>query len=298
VQAQQIPFPIVLKPIDSAGSDNVHICAGWPQVDAAFERILASRNSLLRPNTEVLVQEYLVNDELRLDASMAAPLQRGGVDVEYCVNTVSFAGTHHVTEIIKVYRTRVGDAPVHDYNELLCPVADAGAYAVLGGYIEKVLDALGIAYGPAHSELMVVGNEPVLLETAARLPGGIDLSAYTKALGSNQLMATVQSCIDPGAFLAQARQPRTPLRFHSSCVFLISDRQGTITGQPELGPWLALPSLHSLKLRDQGQLERTDALFNAPGQIFLLAQDPAALRRDRAALRAHEAQVYASLLKA
>jgi hypothetical protein len=297
-RAQDIPYPLVLKPVDSAGSDNVHICTHRGHVERAFRRILSSHNSLLQPNTEVLVQEYLINGELR-PADAAAPTREkeDNVDVEYCVNTVSFAGVHHVSEIIKVYRKRLGDAPVHDYNELMCPVAHAWAYDLLSCYVGQVLDALSIHYGPAHSELMVVDNQPVLLECGARLPGGVDLSAYTKALGTNQLMLTVQSCIDPPSFLAHAARVRTPLRCHSSCVFLISDREGEIGGQPDIGPWIALPSLHSLKLRDRGRLERTDALFNAPGQLFLLAEDKSALQRDRQRLREHEHKVYESLLR-
>jgi hypothetical protein len=294
-----VPYPLVLKPVDSAGSDNVHICHDAQSVEAAFRRILACRNALLQNNTEVLVQEYLRNNELKAPGSCApAERREDNVDVEYCINTVSHDGTHYVTEIIKVYRTRIDDAPVHDYNELLCPVAEAWAYQVFAEYIERVLNALGIRNGPAHSELMVVDTCPVLLECAARLPGGIDLSAYTKALGTNQLMLTVQACIDPPTFLRHAASPRTPLRSHSSCVFLISDREGEITGAPDIGAWRSIPTLHSLKLRERGRLERTDALFNAPGQLFLLADDKSQLRRDRQRVREHESVVYASLLSA
>ncbi len=292
-----VGYPVVLKPIDSAGSDNVHICENAAHVARAVDAVLGSRNALLQHNTVVLAQEYLRNSELRLEGSLARPEARPtSVDVEYCVNTVSCEGRHHVSEIIKVYRKRVADAPVHDYNELQCPVQDAWVYEVLGGYIGQVLDALGIRNGVAHSELMVVDNQPVLLETAARLPGGIDLSAYTRALGTNQLALWVESCLDPAAFAARLQQARTPLRCHSSCVFLISDREGPVSGQADLSAWLALPSFHSLKLRDSGRLERTNALFNAPGQVFLLSPDRGQIARDRAFLRETEAQVYAALL--
>lgn len=296
--SNNIEFPLVLKPVDSAGSDNVHICSDLQMAELAFQKILSSRNALLQPNTEVLVQEYLRNGELHASTAQTnAELQEKNIDVEYCVNTVSFGGTHHVSEIIKVYRKRVGDAPVHDYNELLCPVAHAWAYEVLSTYIGQVLDALGIQYGPAHSELMVVDNHPILLETAARLPGGIDLSAYTKALGTNQLALWVQSLLDPPSFLAHVQTSRTPLRYQSSCVFLISDREGEIVKAPNISTWAQLPCTHSVKLRDRGLLERTNALFNAPGQIFLLAKDKAAIQRDRNAVRQHEAKVYDSMLQ-
>lgn len=292
-----VAYPVVIKPIDSAGSDNVRICHDEAQVAQAVARVLASRNSLLQPNRVALAQEYLRNGELQPDAAPGtARGGAGGVDVEYCVNTVSCDGVHRISEIIKVYRRRIDGAPVHDYNELQCPVQDAGVYRVLGHYIGQVLDALGIRHGVAHSELMVVDNQPVLLETAARLPGGVDLSAYTKALGTNQVSLLVQSLLDPQGFRRDAAQPRDPLRCHSSCVFLISDRTGPIRGRPALDAWRRLHSFHSLSLRDSGQLERTDAMFNAPGHVFLLNEDRRQLARDRDAVRAAEAQVYQALL--
>lgn len=297
MQRTGIGFPVVIKPIDSAGSDNVRICHDAAQVEQAVARVLASRNSLLQPNRVALAQEYLRNGELRPDAAPGrAHAGADGVDVEYCVNTVSCNGLHRISEIIKVYRRRIDGAPVHDYNELQCPVQDAGVYRVLGEYVGRVLDALGIRHGVAHSELMVVDNAPVLLETAARLPGGVDLSAYTKALGTNQLALLVQSLLDPTGFRREAARPRDALHCHSSCVFLISDRQGAIQGRPELEPWRALESFHSLSLRDSGRLERTDALFNAPGHVFLLHTDRDRIARDRAAVRAAEPQVYQALL--
>ncbi len=74
--------------------------------------------------------------------------------------------------IIRVYRTRIGSAPVHDYNQLMCPIDNHDIYSRLSEYIFSVLDALGIRQGVGHSELMIVNDQPVLLETAARLPGG------------------------------------------------------------------------------------------------------------------------------
>jgi hypothetical protein len=296
-ESSGVGYPVVVKPIDSAGSDNVHICENAEHVSRAVAAVLGARNALLQPNNVVLAQEYLRNSELLPAGSQAQPgAPSMSVDVEYCVNTVSSEGQHYVSEIVKVYRKRVADAPVHDYNELQCPVQDAWIYEVLGGYTGQVLDALGIRNGVAHSELMVVDNQPVLLETAARLPGGIDLSAYTRTLGTNQLALWVESCLDPAAFEARSQRSRTPLRWHSSCVFLISDREGPVSRQADVSAWCALPSFHSLKLRDSGRLERTNALFNAPGQVFLLHKDKAQIARDRAFLRAAEAEVYASML--
>ncbi|KVM47452.1 hypothetical protein WJ58_28110 [Burkholderia ubonensis] len=294
---EELTYPIVLKPIDSSASDNVHICASDDEVARAFASIMSAPNSMLHQNVEVLVQEFLRNNEL-IDAGRTPHIgeHREDSDVEYCVNTVSYAGKHYISEIIKVNRIRVDGTSVHDYNELLCPVNDAGIYQVFAKYVFDVLDALGIQYGPCHSELMVVGDQPVLLESAARLPGSIDLSAYTKALGHNQLMLWIQSCINPNAFLEYCARPRVPLESHSSCVFLVSDTDGDIVRAPDISSWRKLPSFHSASIRDSGRLARTTAMTNLPGYVFLLSTDKQQLQRDRHELRAQEKRIYQHML--
>jgi len=291
-----LDYPIVIKPIDSSGSDNVHICEDESEVRKAFDTVISSPNTMLKQNTEVLVQEFLRNNELVLDeGARRAGVHQSSADVEYCVNTVSHAGRHYISEIIKVHRKRVNGLSVHDYNELLCPVADAGIYEVFAEYVFDVLDALGIEYGPCHSELMVVGEQPILLESAARLPGGIDLSAYTKALGHNQLMLWVQSCLNPRAFLEYCERPRVALNYQSSCVFLVSDMEGDIVRKPDISGWLELPSFHSTSIKDNGRLTPTTALTNYPGYVFLLAPDKAQLAHDRARLRDKEKSIYRAM---
>lgn len=289
-------FPVVLKPPSSAGTDNVHICSDMAAVERAFHAIFGARDTFLRENREVVAQMFLDNGELGAPHRSDDGERRS--DVEYCINTVSLDGRHYVSDVIKVYRRRIGQIPVHDYNELLCPVADAEAYAVLSRYIERVLDALGIVNGPGHSEVMVVDGAPVLLETAARLPGSTDMSAYSKALGFCQAELWMMACTHPEAFLAHAGRPRAPLRYHSSCVFLISEVEGRIVRPPDLRPWLDLPSLHSLSVMEQGQLSRTIDLTNIPGYVFLLAKDRSALPDQRERLRQAEQAIYRDMIDA
>ncbi|MEP4956697.1 MAG: hypothetical protein ABJQ34_19035 [Paracoccaceae bacterium] len=280
-------YPVVIKPKASSGTDNIHICQTREDLAIAFDAVMGALDAFLVRNTDVLAQVFLENEPYE------APEQHDqSSDVEYCVNTVSLDGEHFVSDVIKVYRVRMGDNPVHDYNELLCPVADAEAYDVFGSYIGEVLDTLGIKNGPAHSEIMVVKGQPVLLEAAARMPGSNDMSAYSKALGISQVELWMLACTDQDAFRVLARRPRVPLRYHSSCVFLISEISGKITQQPDISQWTLLPELHSASLQNKGSLLRTTDLNNVPGYVFLLAKDRAVLPARRAALRAAEQGIY------
>lgn len=287
-------FPVVLKPIDSAGSDNVHICTSADEVAEAFEIIKASRTIFLARNEEVLVQQYLDNSDFLCELKS----EKGhDVDIEYCVNTVSVDGQHFVSEIIRVYRTRIGTAPVHDYNQLMCPVENHEVYSRLSEYIFSVLDALGIKQGVGHSELMIVNDQPVLLETAARMPGGIDLSAYTKALGHNQLNLWVESLLNPHGFLEYLAKPRQRLFFHSSCVFLIARVSGEIRQAPDISVWKHIPGVHSIKIQHEGVLSETNSLESSPGYVFILDKDRSAINDSLQQLRNAEPDIYKGMLR-
>ncbi|KXG83289.1 ATP-grasp domain-containing protein [Pseudomonas mosselii] len=290
---EQNLFPVVLKPINSAGSDNIHICTNAAEVESAFAAVKGSRNIFLAQNEQVLVQQYLDNADFY--SEMKADKGRD-VDIEYCVNTVSVDGQHFVSEIIRVYRTRIGAAPVHDYNQLMCPVDNQDVYSRLSEYVFSVLDALGIKHGVGHSELMIVNDEPVLLETAARMPGGIDLSAYTRALGHNQLNLWVESLVNPQGFLDYRAKPRKKLFFHSSCVFLIARASGEIKRLPDVAVWKHIPGLHSIKIQHEGMLSETNSLENSPGHVFILDKDRSSIQDSIQLLREAESAIYQCML--
>lgn len=287
-------LPVVLKPIKSAGSDNIHICTRESEIEYAFQVIKNSQNIFLESNEEILVQQYLDNSDFESELLLS---KSKDVDIEYCVNTVSVDGLHYVSEIIRVYRTRIGASPVHDYNQLMCPVDNADVYSRLSTYVFSVLDALGIQQGVGHSELMIVDDQPVLLETAARMPGGIDLSAYTRALGHNQLSLWIDSLINADAFLEYRQRPRNKLYFHSSCVFLIARQAGPVKRAPDLSSWKAIPGVHSIKIQDEGILKETVSLENCPGHVFILNNDRAAIQNSIQLLREHEPYIYQEMLK-
>lgn len=287
-------FPVVLKPLNSASSDNIHICTQASEVALAFESIKASHTIFLEQNEEVLVQQYLDNSDYLTELTS----EKGhDVDIEYCVNTVSVDGQHFVSEIIRVYRTRIGSAPVHDYNQLMCPVDNHDVYSRLSEYVFSVLDALGIRQGVGHSELMIVNDQPVLLETAARMPGGIDLSAYTRALGHNQLNLWVESLVNPQGFLEYRAKPRKKLFFHSSCVFLIARASGKIRQLPDITMWKHIPGLHSIKIQHEGVLSETNSLMNSPGHVFILDNDRSAIQDSIQLLRETEQAIYQGMLE-
>ncbi|MBL1080265.1 ATP-grasp domain-containing protein, partial [Nocardia sp. 2] len=143
---------IVVKPVASGGGDSVFFCDTPEQSAEAFTRIHRSENILSMRNFGVVAQEYLSG-------------------VEYMINTVSCHGLHRVCEIWRT--TRLTANGVLDLTEGQHLVREIGsAEQRLINYSHRVLDVLGIMYGPAHLEMKSTSRGPVLLEAGARLCGG------------------------------------------------------------------------------------------------------------------------------
>ncbi len=58
----------MVKPVESAGSDDVFLCESKEDVKTAFERINGKINGLGQKNDAVLVQEFLDGTEYVVDS--------------------------------------------------------------------------------------------------------------------------------------------------------------------------------------------------------------------------------------
>jgi biotin carboxylase len=262
-------WPVVVKPVSSAGSDNVLFCHSVPDLRHAFHRILSDVDISGRPNQEVLAQQVL----------------RG---TEYFVNTVSLAGRHHVAEIWQYSKRPVpGKGLIYDFEE---PLPYEGAQQRrLRAYIGQVLDALGVRYGPAHSEVMMTAEGPVLIETGARLAGSILPEAVSRVFGTDHVALTAQAYVRPDEFsqrIGRAYELASGLRY----VSLISTRTGTLRSLGGFARIRALPSFAAMHLDvvPGDRLRRTVDSRTSPGYVYLVHDDPRQLRLDYLAIRIAE----------
>jgi len=185
---------IVLKPALSTGSDNVYICATQSTICEGFNKIFQSANVYGFTNTEVVVQEFIDG-------------------TEYVVNSVSREGNHFITDCWQGNVTYNGGLLEDDYADKINPSEE------LICYTKKVLDALEITNGPAHTEIRLNEKGFYLIESGARLSGAIDPSAMSEAQGHNQLSCFAESIMDPKQFFARKSvsfQTRTLCVFYSA----------------------------------------------------------------------------------
>ncbi|MEO5727857.1 MAG: ATP-grasp domain-containing protein, partial [Byssovorax sp.] len=209
-------YPVVSKPPESAGADDVHVCSNAEHLARAIRGTLGRKNTLGLPNRSVVLQEFLRGEE-------------------YIVDTVSRGGEHYVCLLLRCHKRLVGDGRmIYDRCELIpCEgeVAD-----VLSTYIKQVLDALKYHEGPAHSEVMLTERGPRLIETNPRLDGGLSPEAEAACIGYGQRELTIDAFSAPDLWRAKSAQPYRILQ-QMTLVCGISERSGTLLEIPMAG-WL------------------------------------------------------------
>jgi len=255
---------VVVKPLDSAGTDGVVICRDAAAIEAAFAASLGRPNALRGANEELLVQELLEGTQL-------------------FVNSVSWEGVHHVSEVWRDNKLRRGANFVYDYEELLPRHGSQQDQVV--PYVEAVLDALGIRFGPAHTEVMLTDTGPVLVESGARMHGSVPDEIVDRCTPSHQTL-TAAAYLDPASVARRAARPYE-LAAGAYCVMLISQHEGTIVSDAGLREVEALPAFAgTISMLGPGdQLKRTIDLFSCPGIIYLVDPNPDRLKADYTRIR-------------
>lgn len=269
---------VVVKPLASTAADGVRFCASERELEVAAGSLLGSSDFFGNPNDSVLVQENVALD-----------------GVEYTVNTISRAGRHLVTDVWRMHRQMVGPTAICTYSDLVAPsVPEHGA---LAEYTYDVLDALGIRTGPAHSEVMLRPNGPVLIETGARLEGSCDPGVVTDLLGRSQLSLLPAAYLDKRAF-ARALSEEVGLSRCARHVYMLSERSGPVRSAPTWDKVLALPTLFSLQttLDSATVLEKTSSLARCPGQLYLVGDTVGEVERDYQRFRELERGIYEKMV--
>lgn len=263
----------VVKPLDSAGTDNVRICTGPAEVADATSAVLTAHNFFGVRNEEALVQERLTGRE-------------------YFVNTVSADGEHRMIETWLYSKVRgPSGAPIYDYYEPAEP--EAAATHAVHTYLRRALDALGVINGAAHSEVMLTDRGPVLIECGARLGGSSQPWVPEKYSGTSQVAVLAQYLLDPASV---KKFDDTKIRYTQAVrkMSLINRHPGIATAKD----WTArISSLDTVigvfPAVDTGSsLLPTCDVVSSPGYVYLAAVDKDTIERDYRTIRQWE---YAGL---
>lgn len=258
-------FPVVLKPTDSAGSDGVKLCATFEEAKEHFEHLLTVEAVNGGYNTEVLCQEFL----------------RGK---EYVVDCVSRNGVHKVA-MVWVYDKRPSNGSEFVYFGLL-PVDPTSEEAkALIPYNFGVLDALGMAHGPSHGEIIITKDGPCLVEMNCRAHGADgNWAPLARALtgGYCQIDAAAAAYLDEEEFDKVPHVPPSPLQAHGQMVYFVSYSKGKVKSTPGFDVVKKLPSFQFLSpsASTGSQVTYTIDLITCPGSCVMMNNDGAVLEKD------------------
>jgi biotin carboxylase len=259
-----LDWPVIVKPPMSVASDSVAFCRSAGELREAAGRILSVTNVLGCRNPAVLVQEFLAG-------------------TEYIVDTVSRDGRRITTAIWQYSRPPTGETGEFVSYDAMTLLPYAGErQEALQSYAFKVLDALAIDFGPAQCELMWVDGEPILVEAAARLSGGIGALLSGICGGISQIDETVSILLEPERFLAAHEKPR--LQRRAVILFLVPHQRGRLIRVRDLDELRRLSTLHSASVGAQPG----DMLKRVAGMVTLIDEDIQSIERDVSVIRALE----------
>lgn len=259
-------YPVVVKPVDGAGTQGFNLCFNREQVIAAFEKLLGTKTFLNIAVENVLVQKY-INAE------------------EYVVNTVSRDNKHVVGEIwhynkIKIKRPDGGHSKIYDFDELLD--FDSPEAKSLVPYAIRALGALGIEQGPSHMEIMLPEEGPVMMEMGARLMGGHTFAATRRAVGTSPLDMMIQASLFPEKFEALSKETLKRGK-HVRNIQFISRHNGTVSKVNFTVEELSklLPTYASVSSIGAGdKITPTIDLISSPGNLWLIGNTAEEVERD------------------
>lgn len=261
-------YPVVLKPVDSAGSDGVKLCETFEEAEEHFHHLLKVEAVNGGYNESVLCQEFL----------------RG---TEYVIDHVSRDGIHK-TMVVWAYDKRPANGSAFVYYGMVPVDPQSPEAQVLIPYIRGVLDALGMKNGPSHGEAIMTADGPCLVEMNCRAHGGDgNWSPLARALtgGYSQIEATADAYLDPDRFFdndVYPEAPPSPLRAAGLEVNLISFSRGKIKATPGFDVLQALPSFvwQSPAVKIGDEVDYTIDLISSPGCCILMNKDDAVLKKD------------------
>lgn len=268
-QHQLLPHGVVIKPLASAGTDSVYACFSENEIIAAMKNNLGKFNQFNYKNEMLLAQEFLSG-------------------TEYVIDTASFRGKHIVTTFCQYKKIQLNGAHfIYDYVDFM--PAHGDRQKELAEYIFKVLDGLEIQYGPAHSEVMYTARGPRLIETGARLHGGVGVMASRLASGTSQLERSMDFLMGDAA--PTINKIDFQLRKHTRIVFLISHFESRIQNEnANIKMIKDLPSFITMRLNvnPNGFIKKTVDFFTTPGLLILSHPSAEQVEEDYQIIRALE----------
>jgi S-sulfo-L-cysteine synthase (3-phospho-L-serine-dependent) len=204
IAAENIGYPLVLKPTNAASSQNVFFIKNKDDLAHYFKIITAFKISYMnfKVNEEYLLEEYLTGPEFSVEIFVD-----NGNTAFSEVTEKQTSLLPYFVETMHVFPTSIAN----EYKDQIIKVA------------KSALDAIGFDNGPAHVEVKLTQEGPKIIEVNGR-PGGDNITSdlIINAYGVNIFKETVLKYLDePLGLKKQVDQA-------SAIAFICAEKDGVV----------------------------------------------------------------------
>lgn len=199
----EVGLPCVVKPADDSGSRNVLLCSTVAEAAAQVKRILAIRLNVrgLPASRTALVEEYLDAPEFSVETfHMGTEVVFAGITAKRLTAPPFFAETGH------------------DFPARLAPPVAGEVLRTT----RAALDAVGMRFGPCHTEVRLTATGAAVIEINPRLAGGMIPELIKLATGVDLLEQQVRAAAGMPVSFGQTAAGHAGIRF------LAAGRPGTL----------------------------------------------------------------------
>lgn len=164
---EKLTYPCICKPIDNSASRGVIVINNEKELESGLNYSSANGRS-----GSIIVEELLVGSEISVETFVVS----GEVFILQITDKITTGAPHFV---------EMGHNQPSKFVQ--------NQYTSIYNATKKAVLAVGIMNGPAHVEMMVTENGPVLIELGARLGGDfITTDLVPLSTGIDMLSATIQ----------------------------------------------------------------------------------------------------------
>jgi|GEM_PF-1322709 len=206
-------YPCVVKPASGMASAGVTVIYGPDQVEAAMARARGiTRDQGAAPTlitTPALAatragQQSVEGDQAASDPAPADPTIQVVVEtflagVQYSVECFSEQGEHQLVTVTRKYSDPVS---LVELGHVMPAPLEPGQQEAIGEHVSRALDALGVEFGPTHTEIVLTEAGPRIIETHLRFGGDHIWDLVTDATGvdlvKNQWRQMIGEKVLPG----------------------------------------------------------------------------------------------------
>jgi cysteine synthase A len=255
---QEVSYPCVLKPVSESSSKGVRLVRDAEELRAHFCEVHGWREN---------TRHQPVEGNVLLETFLEGP--------EYSVETFTLERGH--TRVVGVTTKHLSPPPLfvelgHDFPSQI----EAELQAALERSALAALDALGYDFGPAHTEIRLTAQGPVVVEVNPRLAGGMIPELVFNALGVDLV----------GALFAQLTGEEvdlTPKRTAwSSIRFITAPRRGLCAGLRGVEQARQLPSVREVTFlkRAGEEVQPAEDATHRLRYVLTAGADPLGVARD------------------